>query len=301
MSRRALGAVDTLFNTLGEDRKAAVVTHGGFLQAVLRRHLLPAPEPGHHSVDGGVRRAHTFTVNTGISRIVHQYGFPRLASFNDVGHLGPRSQVVESHLAKGDPVLALVRHGQTRANVEGRWPGHGDWDLDDVGRAQSEALAGWYGQAGLVYSSPLRRARSTAGYVARDGVVAVEGLRELAMGRWEGLTTEEIMQRWPDMLETIYRHGVDLKRGETGESWGELTSRVANAVRGLRTSTSEPTVVVGHGGAIRAYISSLTETTDTHAESLFTPTNTAVTHVALTEEGPELLDYAVATHLESIK
>jgi broad specificity phosphatase PhoE len=58
--------------------------------------------------------------------------------------------------------------------------------------------------------------------------------------------------------------------------------------------------VVAHGGAIRAYVSSLTATTDSHSESLYTPGNTSVTHVAMTPDGPLLLDYGVASHLEKL-
>jgi broad specificity phosphatase PhoE len=58
--------------------------------------------------------------------------------------------------------------------------------------------------------------------------------------------------------------------------------------------------VVAHGGAIRAYVSSLTATNDSHSESLYTPGNTSVTHVAMTHDGPLLLDYAVAPHLEKL-
>ena len=57
---------------------------------------------------------------------------------------------------------------------------------------------------------------------------------------------------------------------------------------------------MAHGGAIRAYVSSLTATKDSHAESLYTPPNTSVTHVAMTPEGPLLLDYAVAAHVEAL-
>lgn len=120
------------------------------------------------------------------------------------------------------------------------------------------------------------------------------------MGRWEGLTFEEINERWPGVMETIYRHGVDLKRGETGESWGELTARFASAIAGLELDESEQTAIVAHGGAIRSYISSLTRTNDTYSESLATPDNTSVTHVAITERGPEILDYSVAAHLEDL-
>lgn len=287
--RRAIAAVDGLAESLEDGQTAAVVTHGGFLQAVLHRHLT-----------GGGRRVHAFTLNTGITRLVFEFGRPRLSVFNDVGHLGPHSELVESHLSQGNPVMALIRHGRTKANVERIWQGHGDWDLDQVGRIQAEALGEWYGPKRTVYASPLKRAMSTAEQVARNGVIPVEALKEIRMGRWEGLTFEEINERWPRVMETIYRHGVDLKRGETGESWGELTARFSSAISGLELDDSEQTAIVAHGGAIRSYISSLTRTQDTYSESLATPDNTSVTHVAITERGPEILDYSVAAHLEDL-
>jgi probable phosphoglycerate mutase len=162
------------------------------------------------------------------------------------------------------------------------------------------ALENFYGRTGLVYSSPLKRAMSTAERVALNGVTPIDGLKEMDMGEWEGLTTDEILERWPGSMDTIYSHGVDLRRGGHGESWGELTARVSNTIATLKPDVGAPTVVVAHGGAIRSYISSLTTTGDTHSESLFTPANTSITHVALTEHGPQVLDYAVAAHLEGI-
>ncbi|HEY4606527.1 MAG TPA: histidine phosphatase family protein, partial [Acidimicrobiia bacterium] len=174
------------------------------------------------------------------------------------------------------------------------------WGLDEVGHLQAAALRDWYGPAKTVYSSPLGRAQTTAGYISSNGFTTVDGLKELAMGKWEGLTSDEIMERWPELLETIYREGIDLKRGETGESWGELTRRFSSSVHGVVGAHDEPIVIVAHGGAIRSYVSSLTSTADSHSESLYTPENTSVTHVAMTDEGPLLLDYAVAAHLESL-
>lgn len=196
--------------------------------------------------------------------------------------------------------MALIRHGRTQANVDGLWQGHGDWDLDEVGHVQAEALGGWYGPRQTVYASPLKRAMSTAKHVAQNGVVTVEGLKEIRMGNWEGLSFDQITERWPGVMETIYRDGIDLKRGETGESWGELTARFSLAVTQLQLDPTEQTAVVAHGGAIRSYISSLTDTRDTFSESLGTPQNTSVTHVAITERGPEILDYSVAAHLEGL-
>lgn len=289
LGHRAVAAVEALAQRLGEHGSAAVVTHGGVLQALLEWFL---PARG--------RRVHSFVANASLTRIEWTWGRPRLAVFNDLGHFGPRPPSVTEHLEVGEPVLALIRHGQTRANVEGRWQGQGDWGLDEVGHAQAEALRDWYGQAETVYASPLGRAQITASYLATGRVVTVEGLKELGMGIWEGMTGDEIREGWPEKLETIYREGVDLRRGETGESWGELTSRFRNAIHGLEPDRDRPTLVVAHGGAIRSYVSSLGAGDDTHSESLFTPNNTAVTHVALTATGPRLLDYAVATHLEGL-
>jgi broad specificity phosphatase PhoE len=289
LHRRAIGAIDALAADLGEEGRAAVVTHGGFIQEVLQRYLA-----------GRGKRVHGFAGNTSLTRLIWSFDRLRLAGFNDLAHFGPRPTTVSEHLEKGDPVLALVRHGQTRANTEGRWQGQGDWGLDELGHRQARALRDWYGTASTVYASPLGRALSTAEYVASSRITTLDGLKELDMGRWEGLTSDEIYETWPDLMGTIYRDGVDLKRGETGESWGELTGRIRATVHGLELAVDEPTVVVAHGGAIRAYVSSLAMTNDSHSESLYTPANTAVTHVALTDTGPLLLDYAVSAHLESL-
>jgi broad specificity phosphatase PhoE len=288
VARRAHAAMDRVLARLGESGRAAVVTHGGLLQTILER-LLPA-----HG-----RRVHPIVANTSLTRVVAQWGRTRLATFNDTGHLGPRNRWVAHHLERGTPVFALVRHGQTKANMERRWQGHGDWDLDEEGHRQAELLGEWYGRSATVYTSPLRRAMATAERLAAGEIVPVEGLREMHMGEWEGLTSEEIADQWPDAMDTIYRHGVDLRRGGTGESWGELTARVRAAITGLAPATGEPTVVVAHGGAIRSYVSSLTDTDDSFSESLFTPQNTSVSHVALTPEGTVILDFGVATHLET--
>lgn len=288
--KRAIATVDRLFDEMSESQRVAVVTHGGFMQTILHRYL-----------PGEGRRVHGMMANTGITRIVRQFDAPRLASFNDTGHLGPRPSAVDAHLADGDKVLALIRHGRTQANLEGRWQGRGDWDLDELGHRQAEALGEWYGRHPTVYTSPLRRAASTAGYVALNGVIPVDDLMEIHMGDWEGMTTDEISKRWSADMEKIYRDGHDLPRGTTGETWAQLTTRFAAAVNALEHGDDGMTVVVAHGGAIRSYVSSLTDTADTHSESLFTPANTSVTHIAITERGPEIIDFSVSPHLETLE
>ena len=289
VSTRVWATIQRLVDRLGPRGRGAIITHGGVMQGVLDRYL-----------QGRRRRAHAFVANTSITRLTGTEERPRLGSFNDLGHLGPRSSLVDEHLAAGRPVIALVRHGQTTANIEGRWQGQADSELNELGHSQAVALKEWYGTWETVYSSPLGRAQTTAGYLAKNGIVTVDGLMELAMGQWEGMTSPQITEHSPQLMDSIFSHGLDLRRGEDGESWGEMTHRFANTVHSLSPAPDGPTVVVAHGGAIRGYVSSLTATRDSHAESLYTPPNTSVTHVAITEEGPLLLDYAVAAHLEGL-
>lgn len=289
-AERIAESVERLVTSMPDNSSVAVVTHGGLLQTYVSRFL---PGDGH--------RVHSFVENTSMTKVRFYEDHPRLAVFNDTGHLGPRSSQVTASLEAGEPVLALIRHGRTRANVEQRWQGQRDWDLDELGYIQAQALAEFYGKWGTVYASPLQRAHNTSLHVASGIPTVVDDLKELSMGKWEDLTSEEIEEKFPGVLAQIYRDGQDLPRGETGETWAQLTERFRSAVDSIDHLEGEPTVIVAHGGAIRAFISSLTSTRDTYAESLFTPANTSVSHVALKERGPLILDYSVAPHLESLE
>src|SRR5262245_21333218 len=93
-------------------------------------------------------------------------------------------------------MLTVVRHGRTTANASGLLLGRADPDLDDVGRAQAEALAATLAaladaEADLVLrSSPLRRARQTAEAIASAlgdrPVVVDDRWVELDYGAYDG-------------------------------------------------------------------------------------------------------------------
>jgi broad specificity phosphatase PhoE len=149
----------------------------------------------------------------------------------------------------------LVRHGETDWNREGRFQGHADPPLNDLGRAQAAelatALAGE--EVAAVYSSPLERAFETAELLAAPrglAAVPVEGLREIDVGSWQGLTRAEIEARFP----REFRRWLDYGRGwNDGETYEEMGERVVAALRELATRhEQERIMVVTHGGPIRA-------------------------------------------------
>lgn len=285
VAARAWAVIDRVAETVGPEGSAAIVTHGGVIDSVFAT-LLPTVS----------RRPHRMVSNTALTHLVGEPGRWRLARLNDATHLGRLPEFADAHLRKGGRVVALIRHGRTQANVEGRAQGQSCWGLDDVGINQAARLADWYGPLDPVFTSPLGRAQTTAASISVNGPIPVDGLKEIAMGEWEGLDADEIRQGWPDLVRAIFDEGQDLARGVTGETWQAMTDRAVAAMASLEVPESQVTGVVTHGGFIRAYVGTLGG--GASAQGLHTPENTSVTHVALTDDGPVLCDYAVAPHLE---
>ncbi|MDP9434575.1 MAG: histidine phosphatase family protein, partial [Actinomycetota bacterium] len=118
--------------------------------------------------------------------------------------------------------LVLLRHGRTGHNAEGLIQGHLDVPLDDVGRAQADAVAEALAPArpAVVVSSDLSRARETAVRVAERARVPLRldaRLREVHLGAWQGLTTEQVRERFPEE-HAAWRAGRDVARG-SGERY----------------------------------------------------------------------------------
>jgi glucosyl-3-phosphoglycerate phosphatase len=144
----------------------------------------------------------------------------------------------------------LWRHGQTIWNVEHRFQGQTDIPLDETGEAQAEYAARRLAtlRPDAIFSSDLTRAASTAAPLARLAGLSVtldKDLRERSGGDWEGLTDDEIAERYPAELA----------------SWnppnGEPTTAVADRVRAALAriagtlAPGQLAVVVSHGAALR--------------------------------------------------
>lgn len=99
----------------------------------------------------------------------------------------------------------LIRHGQTRWNLEGKIQGKTDVPLNEIGMEQAKLLAKAmeHKAVAAVYSSPLKRAYETARILAEEKsepkppIVRVDGLKEVDFGLWEGLTWEQINSAYP--------------------------------------------------------------------------------------------------------
>ncbi|WP_121032513.1 histidine phosphatase family protein [Terracoccus luteus] len=138
---------------------------------------------------------------------------------------------------------AIIRHGQTDWNRLGLFQGSSDTPLNDTGRQQARDLVPVLQASGIewsaVVSSPLFRARETAGIVA-EGLglrlgAAYDELVERDYGRHEGQPDETEKKSDPSVepLESVVLRGV------------------AGLDRVARDHGDAHVVVVAHGSIIR--------------------------------------------------
>jgi alpha-ribazole phosphatase len=141
--------------------------------------------------------------------------------------------------------LHLLRHGAPV--LPGRLMGHTDCEPTRAGIAACVAQADALGVARIV-TSDLRRARAAA-----DAVAGGTGLvptvdprwRELDFGAWDGMAPDAVD---PAALGQFW-NDPEANPPPGGERWSALVARVSAAIGALAPA---PTLVITHGGAIRA-------------------------------------------------
>jgi len=162
--------------------------------------------------------------------------------------------------------LIIARHGETLDNARGVAQGWSDSDLSDLGREQARSLGRRLATFDLtrIYCSTLSRARKTAEIVAEETrleVVALDDLREINCGDWEGVSFEEVRRNDP----VAFRAWLDDPTAPCpgGESFADVGVRVRRALKTIARMEDEAGVtqplplVVSHGLAIRIMASGL--------------------------------------------
>lgn len=156
----------------------------------------------------------------------------------------------------------LVRHGATPLTAENRFSGEVGVDLSAEGRAQvarlAERLA--HDPIAAVYCSPLSRTVETAAILARPHRLApvhADGLREISHGRWEGLTRQEVEERFRDEYASWEADPFTFAP-VSGESGLSVLARALPALRSVVAAhPGETVLVVSHKATLRLVLSSL--------------------------------------------
>ena len=121
--------------------------------------------------------------------------------------------------------LWLIRHGETAWALSGQHTGTTDIPLTDRGRERATGIRDYLQHRSFkkVFVSPLGRARETCAIAGYGDVAVVEpNLAEWNYGDFEGKTTAQIREKYPDWL--IWNGPIP--NGETVEQVGARTDKV---------------------------------------------------------------------------
>jgi broad specificity phosphatase PhoE len=151
---------------------------------------------------------------------------------------------------KANMKIALIRHGPTEWNAQGRIQGTLDLPLSEAGHALVSQLSPPAGFADAsAYTSPLLRARQTATLLGLAHAAVDARLAEHHWGQWEGMTREEILARYG--TDAFVRAGSGPAfTPPAGERTSDLVARVRSFLSAVGAQKRDA-IAVTHRGVLR--------------------------------------------------
>jgi len=149
--------------------------------------------------------------------------------------------------------LILLRHGETEWSRAGKHTGRTDIPLTPHGEQAAMALAPVLARRRIpaVFTSPARRAVTTAVLAGLDGAQLYPDLWEWDYGGYEGLTTPQIQETWPGWY--LWRDGViPGDAAHPGETIEQVAHRVGRMLARVVPLLADGDVaLVAHGHVLR--------------------------------------------------
>ncbi len=159
--------------------------------------------------------------------------------------------------------ILLVRHGQTKWNVEMRLQGTLDSDLTETGIYQAKKLGERLSdiEFSKVFASPSGRTMKTAELVLRNRVSPIitdERLKEMNFGILEGKKVETLDERFKNEIAIMHEDPEIYNPSEyNGETYNELIGRTSNFLDDIISRENGKILVVAHGMSLMAIISAI--------------------------------------------
>ena len=150
-------------------------------------------------------------------------------------------------------MLIFLRHGKTDKNLQNMFQGHIDPPLNEEGMEEIRRSAELLRRSipGIerfsVMSSPLKRAIETAEIISEELGIQFLGptelLKEMNFGIFEGLTREEMLEKYGDIYEQFQKDKMTF-RIPGGESFTDVLNR---ALEFVEKHGSKNIIAVTHG------------------------------------------------------
>ncbi len=160
--------------------------------------------------------------------------------------------------------IYLLRHGHVENSDRNCFNGHYNADLSSLGLEQSQEAAKILSDRPIkaVYSSDLKRSHRGAQEIAKlHGITSepLKELREISVGKWEGLTLEEVNEKYPGEIERRFKN-IETSKVDGGETIEEVHNRVIPQFMTLALKHLDETIaIVAHGGVNRIILCHLLE------------------------------------------
>ncbi|HWI47818.1 MAG TPA: histidine phosphatase family protein [Rummeliibacillus sp.] len=155
-----------------------------------------------------------------------------------------------------EQTICLIRHGETVFNSQGRYQGELDSPLTQDGIEQVKNISKllklvidepneWE-----IISSPLGRTLQSTEIICEilgydlNKVTTDSRLKEVSVGSWAGLTTQEIESSWPKLLENTDTYNWYFNSPD-GESHDSVVRRVSEWLGSIRDK--KKVIAVSHG------------------------------------------------------
>lgn len=202
-------------------------------------------------------------------------------------------------------LLYLIRHGTTKWNIEKRYMGQTDIPLCREGVKESYSIARFFGNNGqidYIVTSPLQRAVDMASAISSTMKLPVEideNLSEMHFGLWEGLTSNEIRERYPEEGE-LWFSNPNVSYVPGGENYEFFEQRVKKVFRALEKKASLGNIaVVTHGGPLRLYLGNRMNLPDPSEFLKLEIPRGSISKVACNNSKPVVVTFADTSHLDA--
>lgn len=158
--------------------------------------------------------------------------------------------------------LILVRHALTVDNQKSRLSGHIDSSISEEGKEQIDKITNYLKDFDIdkIYTTTSSRTKDTVKKLSElksIEIIEKESLKEISFGDFEGLTFDEIKDKYPKEFQDMIEKGYEYKY-PNGESLIDSYNRVCIELDNIISNSDDRTILIcSHGGTIRNIITYL--------------------------------------------
>ena len=203
--------------------------------------------------------------------------------------------------------IYFVRHGQSYGNQHRIFLGHTDMDLTDMGRMQAQRTADKLAdiEFDAIYSSDLSRAYNTALPHAEMRGLKVKTdrrFREFYCGDWEGLTVEQIIEKYGELYTDKWVNEFGTFTMPGGESVPDGAARMYEAALEIAKAHPDKNILcASHAAVIRAFFAKVAGIAPTEvSKQLPYPSNASYSIIEFDGEKLSVASYSEDEHLSDL-